>query len=188
MFWQTDRLREGIRADTFVCCRNLIRHIGMVTVQGLTVLFQWLICVVCTLCGFHCPANKETTLFTNGNNAVHLFVLHLYGRRLSASSTQGQHCGQNDVIDMFHIHFTVSFVPPYTSDIDIVSSAWSICFTSSSDKRTSTAPAFSFNRSDLRVPGMGTIHGFLQSTQARDICAGVTCLSLAMRRMNCSSS
>lgn len=65
------------------------------------------------------------------------------------------------------------FVPPKTPDIGIASNAWSICFTSSSDNVMSAAPAFSCNRSGLRVPGMGTIHGFLQSIHAREICAGV---------------
>ena len=44
---------------------------------------------------------------------------------------------------------------------------------SSAVRSISEAPAFSCNRLNLRVPGIGTIHAFLQSIHARDICAGV---------------
>ena len=40
-------------------------------------------------------------------------------------------------------------------------------------------PMFSFSRHSLRVPGMGTIHGFLHIIQAREICAGVACFCSA---------
>lgn len=68
-------------------------------------------------------------------------------------------------------------VPPNTADIRIVSNALSICFTSSAVRSISEAPAFSCNRLNLRVPGIGTIHAFLQSIHARDICAGVAFFS-----------
>ena len=38
---------------------------------------------------------------------------------------------------------------------------------------TSAAPMFSSSRSSLRVPGIGTIHGFWASSQASAIWAGV---------------
>jgi len=39
---------------------------------------------------------------------------------------------------------------------------------------------FSSRRSSLRVPGMGTIHGFWASSQASAICAGVAFFRRAM--------
>src|SRR5207245_3405355 len=44
---------------------------------------------------------------------------------------------------------------------------------------TPTAPTLSSNRSSLVVPGMGTIHGFCASSQARAICAGAAFLRSA---------
>ncbi len=44
---------------------------------------------------------------------------------------------------------------------------------SSGVNSTSTAPMFSSRRSSLRLPGMGTIHGFCASSQASAIWAGV---------------
>ena len=38
---------------------------------------------------------------------------------------------------------------------------------------TFAAPMFSSRRSSLRVPGIGTIHGFCASSHASAICAGV---------------
>ena len=62
----------------------------------------------------------------------------------------------------------------------MVSNASSSAFTSPGDKATSAAPAFSFMRVSFRVPGMGTIHGRLQSIQAKLIWAGVACFSAAI--------
>ena len=45
---------------------------------------------------------------------------------------------------------------------------------------TATAPRFSSRRSSLRVPGMGTIHGFWASSQASAIWAGVAFFRCAM--------
>ena len=47
--------------------------------------------------------------------------------------------------------------PPKTGDISIPSSALSMASTSAGLRLTSAAPAFSFSRSALRVPGIGTI-------------------------------
>ena len=46
---------------------------------------------------------------------------------------------------------------------------------------TSAAATFSSSRWSFVVPGMGTIHGFRLSSQARAICAGVAPFSSAMR-------
>ena len=59
----------------------------------------------------------------------------------------------------------------------ILSSMASIFSTSAGKSTTSAAFAFSRIRSDLRVPGIGIIQGFLQSIHAKAICAGVACFS-----------
>lgn len=77
---------------------------------------------------------------------------------------------------------------PNTADIGRLPSAASRSCTASGERRTPAAPAFSRMRSALRVPGMGTIQGFLQSIQARLICAGVAPFSAARRRSRSSSA
>jgi hypothetical protein len=47
--------------------------------------------------------------------------------------------------------------------------AFSMSRRSSDVSWTSAAPMFSSSRSSLRVPGMGTIHGFCASSQASAI-------------------
>ena len=85
-------------------------------------------------------------------------------------------------------HSSLLFIgePLNTSLISIASRAASIFFISSEERRMSAAPMFSFSLHNLRVPGMGTIHGFLHNIQAREICAGVACFCSAnsSRRAN----
>jgi hypothetical protein len=45
---------------------------------------------------------------------------------------------------------------------------------------TATAPRFSSSRSTLRMPGIGTVHGFWASSQASATWAGVACFRRAM--------
>lgn len=71
--------------------------------------------------------------------------------------------------------------PPNTSLIFILSSSSSIFRTSSTVRAMSVAPIFSFRRQRCRVPGIGTIHGRLQSIQARAIYESVTWCSSARR-------
>ena len=77
--------------------------------------------------------------------------------------------------------------PPNTADIGVSSSALSMAATSAAVRWMSAAPAFSFIRSTLRVPGIGTIQGRLQSIQASEICAGVPFFSAASRSSSASS-
>ena len=63
----------------------------------------------------------------------------------------------------------LTFETPKISDISIASSASSSARTSSAVNATSAAPRFSSNRLRLRVPGIGTIHGFLQIIHASEI-------------------
>ena len=70
----------------------------------------------------------------------------------------------------------------------MVSSVLSSAATSSAVRMTSAAPAFSFSRSSLRVPGIGKIQGFFHSIHASEICAGLAFFSSAMRRSSASSS
>src|SRR6266516_3568960 len=51
----------------------------------------------------------------------------------------------------------------------ICEAALSISRRSSDERLTATAPMFSSRRESLRVPGMGTIHGFWASSQASAI-------------------
>src|ERR1700694_4724806 len=51
----------------------------------------------------------------------------------------------------------------------IFEAALSISRKSSDERLTATAPMFSSRRESLRVPGMGTIHGFWASSQASAI-------------------
>ena len=44
---------------------------------------------------------------------------------------------------------------------------------SSGDRIIFPALKFSFSRENLQLPGIGMMYGFLQSIQAREICAGV---------------
>jgi len=60
---------------------------------------------------------------------------------------------------------------PWTS---ISASSASIWENSSSVRLMSAAPRFSWMRSSLREPGMGTMKSFLCSIHANEICAGVT--------------
>jgi len=57
--------------------------------------------------------------------------------------------------------------------IVIFEAALSISHKSSDVSSTATAPMFSSRRSSLRVPGIGTIHGFWASSHASAIWAGV---------------
>lgn len=52
--------------------------------------------------------------------------------------------------------------------------------------KTSAEAAFSRSLSSFRVPGIGTIYGFLQSIHAREICAGVAFFSESSSRVPCS--
>ena len=77
--------------------------------------------------------------------------------------------------------FSLPFMgePLNTSLMGIASRAASMSLISSAESKMSAAPMFSFSRHSLRVPGMGTIHGFLHIIQAREICAGVACFCSA---------
>ena len=61
-------------------------------------------------------------------------------------------------------------ISPKTADIGIPSSSASMAATSPVESRISAAPAFSVSRARLRVPGIGTMYGFLQSIHASAIC------------------
>jgi len=51
-----------------------------------------------------------------------------------------------------------------------------ISFNSAEENSMAAAPRFSSRRSNFRVPGIGTIHGFWARSQASAIWAGVTCI------------
>ena len=79
-------------------------------------------------------------------------------------------------------------MPPNTADMGVASRVLSIVSTSSRERTTSAAPEFSRIRSTFRLPGMGTMYGFLHSIQAKEICAGVACLCSAKSRSSASSA
>ena len=90
----------------------------------------------------------------------------------------GQHLNSSYLCRKMGVFHSFTFNPPNTSLISIPSNASSMACTSSAVNLMSAALAFSCRRLSLRVPGMGTIHGFLQSIHAREICAGVArCVS-----------
>ena len=70
----------------------------------------------------------------------------------------------------------------------MVSRALSRASTSAGESTTSAAPAFSHIRSTFRLPGMGTMYGFLHSIQAREIWAGVARFRSARSRSSSSSA
>lgn len=75
--------------------------------------------------------------------------------------------------------FFITFDPPKTADIFILSSLLSTADTSSLVNIISAEPAFSISLSSFLVPGIGTIYGFLHIIHASEICAGVAFLSFA---------
>ena len=58
------------------------------------------------------------------------------------------------------------------ADMGMELNVWSMAATSSLVRTTSAAPAFSCIRSVFRLPGIGTIQGFLHSIQARETAPG----------------
>ncbi len=64
----------------------------------------------------------------------------------------------------------VVYLVPTTS---ICAEAAAISCNSAAVSSMAVAPLFSASRCSFVVPGIGTIHGFFASTQARAICAGV---------------
>ena len=79
-------------------------------------------------------------------------------------------------------------ISPKTADMGIRSSSVSMAATSSAESRISAAPAFSASRTRLRVPGIGTMYGFLQSIHASAICPLVAPFSAASLRRRVRTS
>lgn len=163
---------------------NLVGNVGVVAMQRLAVRSQGVAGVVSAGLRLDCAANEEAALFANGKEAV--ASLCMVGRRLSAGGAQRcQNCEENG-LDLFHASLLFTGDPLNTSLMCIMSRAASMCFISPGVSWMSSAPMFSFSLLNLRVPGMGTIHGFLHIIQAREICAGVACFCAASssRRAN----
>lgn len=92
-------MKENKRVFTSVC-RNLIRNIGMVTMQCLSIRLKSMMSIVNTLFCFYCATDKKTSLLTNNERIVWLPTCHAHKRTDK----------QNQITILFHLHLALIII------------------------------------------------------------------------------